>query len=257
MSWTASGWGSMDNGSDWMSRAGKSLIAGGEAGGAAFTQVTDQMRTMTPEQRDEFIATTQRGDDALQEQYGWQGEALVGAAKLGRGIMGATATGYDAAKEWMTGNSDLSEAAKGMNLEQRGAFYASALTAATEAGVDTTQQFMQQYGNEYKETMQSIAQSHYGLSQNQAAVFGQSFSTDKGQMDQAVNNLKMEYAERNPDGSPMIENGVPVLSQQNEEFTNQMVNVLQNASNAGDRAGSYLTPIRGYNITERGLDSKH
>jgi conjugal transfer mating pair stabilization protein TraG len=76
-------------------------------------------------------------------------------------------------------------------------------------------------------------------------------------MDQAVNNLKMEYAERNPDGSPMIENGVPVLSQQNEEFTNQMVNVLQNASNAGDRAGSYLTPIRGYNITERGLDSKH
>jgi conjugal transfer mating pair stabilization protein TraG len=157
----------------------------------------------------------------------------------------------------MTGNSDLSEAAQGMNLEQRGAFYASALTAATEAGVDTTQQFMQQYGNEYKETMQSIAQSHYGLSQNQAAVFGQSFSTDKGQMDQAVNNLKMEYAEQNPDGSPMIENGVPVLSQQNEEFTNQMVNVLQNASNAGDRAGSYLTPIRGYNITERGLDSKH
>ncbi len=30
-------------------------------GGAAFNQVADQMRTMTPEQRDEFIATTPRG----------------------------------------------------------------------------------------------------------------------------------------------------------------------------------------------------
>lgn len=30
-------------------------------GGAAFNQVAGQMRTMTPEQRDEFIATTPRG----------------------------------------------------------------------------------------------------------------------------------------------------------------------------------------------------
>ena len=44
-----------------------------------------------------------------------------------------------------------------MNIEQKGAFYASALSAATEAGVETTQQFMKQYGDEYKETMQSIA----------------------------------------------------------------------------------------------------
>lgn len=257
MSWSASGWGMMDNGGDWMSRAGKSLVAGGAAGGAAFTQVADQMRTMTPEQRDQFIAATKNGDDSLKQEYGWQGDALVGAAQLGRGIMGAAATGYDAAKEWMTGKSDLSEAAKGMNIEQRGAFYASALSAATEAGAETTQQFMQQYGNEYKETMQSIAQSQYGLNQSQAAVFGESFSTDQGRMGQAVNNLKMDYAERNPDGTPMMENGKPVLSQHNEEFTDKMVNVLQNASSAGDRAGSYLTPIRGYNISERGFDSKH
>ncbi|BBT97489.1 hypothetical protein WP8W19C03_P11360 (plasmid) [Aeromonas veronii] len=49
-------------------------------------------------------------------------------------------------------------------------------------------------------------------------------------MDQAVNNLKMDYAERNPDGSPMTENGKPVLSPENEKFTDQMVSVLQNAS---------------------------
>ncbi|MBW3762737.1 conjugal transfer protein TraG [Aeromonas veronii] len=254
MSWSASAWGTLDNGGEWASRAGKSLIAGGEAGGAAFNHIANQMRTMTPEQRDDFIATTQRGDNALKEQYGWQGEALVGAAQLGRGIMGAAATGYDAAQEWITGKSDLSEAAKGMSIEQRGAFFAAALSAATEAGVGTTQQFMKQYGDEYKETMQSIAQSHYGLNQKQAAVFGQSFSTDKGQMDQAVNNLKMDYAERNPDGSPIIENGKPVLSPENEKFTDQMINVLQNASGAGDRAGSYLTPIRGYNISERGFN---
>ncbi|MFB2729716.1 conjugal transfer protein TraG N-terminal domain-containing protein [Shewanella mangrovisoli] len=255
MSWSASGWGAWDNSSDWIGRraeqAGGALIAGHQAGAEAFSKAMDQMRTMTPEQRDQFIAATQRGDQAVQEEFGWAGDALVGMAKLGRNVIGAAASGYDAAKEWLTGKSDLSEAAKGMNLEERGAFYAAALASASEAGSGAAQQFMNQYGDEYKETMQSIAQSRYGLTDSQAAVYAESFDTNEGRMNQAVQNLKMEYAERNPDGSPMMQGGQPVLSQQNEEFTDKLVNVLQNSTGAGDRSGSYLTAIRGYNIANQ------
>ncbi|WP_193243358.1 hypothetical protein [Vibrio navarrensis] len=51
----------------------------------------------------------------------------------------------------------------------------------------------------------------------------------------------------NPDGSP-------VLSKENQEFTDQLVNVLQNASDAGDRSGSYLTAVRVYNIANQQFD---
>lgn len=255
MSKSASSWGAWDNSSDWMGRraeqAGGALIAGSQAGADAFSKAMDQMRTMTPEQRDQFIAATQRGDEAVKEEFGWAGDALVGMAKLGRNVMGAAASGYDSAKEWLTGKSDLSEAAKGMNIEERGAFYAAALASASEAGGGAAQQFMSQYGDEFKETMQSIAQSRYGLTESQAAVYAESFDTNQGRMDQAVQNLKMEYAERNPDGSPMMQDGQPVLSQQNEEFTDKLVNVLQNSTDAGDRSGSYLTAIRGYNIANQ------
>ena len=110
---------------------------------------------------------------------------------------------------------------------------------------------MNQYGDEFKETMQSIAQNRYGLTQAQAAVYAESFDTNEGRMNQAVQSLKMEYAERSPNGSPMMQGGQPVLSQQNEEFTDKLVNVLQNSTDAGDRAGSYLTAIRGYNIANQ------
>ncbi|NVK74643.1 MAG: conjugal transfer protein TraG N-terminal domain-containing protein [Oceanospirillaceae bacterium] len=255
MSKSASSWGAWDNSSDWLDRraeqASGALISAGSAGADAFSNAMDQMRTMTPEQRDQFIAATQRGDEAIKEEFGWAGDAFVGMAKLGRNVMGAAASGYDLAKEWLTGKSDLSEAAKGMNIEERGAFYAAALASASDAGSGAAQQFMKQYGDEFKETMQSIAQSRYGLTESQAAVYAESFDTNQGRMDQAVQNLKMEYVERNPDGSPMMQDGQPVLSQQNEEFTDKLVNVLQNSTDAGDRSGSYLTAIRGYNIANQ------
>jgi conjugal transfer mating pair stabilization protein TraG len=256
MSWSASAWGAWDNSTDWMGRraeqASGSLIAGGQAGADAFSKAIDQMRTMTPEQRDQFISATQRGDKAVQEEFGWAGDSMVGMATLGRNLMGAAASGYNEAKEWLTGKSDLSEAAKGMSIEERGAFYAAALSSAAEAGGGTTvEQFMNQYGDELKETMQSIAQSRYGLTESQAAVYAESFDTNEERMNQAVQNLKMEYAERNSDGSPMMQEGQPVLSQQNEEFTSKLVNILQNSTETGDRSGSYLTAVRGYNIANQ------
>ncbi|MEK9497170.1 conjugal transfer protein TraG N-terminal domain-containing protein [Photorhabdus sp. P32] len=256
MSWSASTWGAWDNSTDWFARraeqAGGAVVSGGAAGADVFSKAMDQMRTMTPEQRDQFIAATKRGDEYIKKEFGWAGDAMVGVAKLGRNIMGAAASGYDAAKEWLTGKSNLSEAAKGMSIEEKGAFYAAAFTSAAEAGGEAAQQFMRQYGAEFKETMQNIAQNRYGLTPAQAAVYAESYDTNQTRMNNAVHNLKMEYAEQNPDGSTMTDaNGQPVLSQKNAKFTDELVNILQNSTDAGDRSGSYLTNIRGYNIANQ------
>ncbi|MBB1466060.1 conjugal transfer protein TraG N-terminal domain-containing protein [Vibrio sp. SG41-7] len=259
MSWSASTWGAVDNTGDWLARraeqVGGAAVAGGQATASDFSNAMDQLRTMTPEQRDQFIEATQRGDDYISEEYGFGGEMAVAAAKLGRNVIGAAASGYNAAKEWLTGESDLSEAAKGMSLEQRGAFYAAATASAAEAGGSAAANFMEQYGDEFKQTMAELGTSRYGLTNEQAAVYAESFDTNQDRMSQAVNNLKMQYAETDANGSVMMnEDGSPVLSQQNQEFTDQLVNVLQNAGDAGDRSGSYLTAVRGYNIANQQFD---
>jgi len=253
MSWSASGWGGFGNIKRRSEQMGGAIIAGGKATADVFDKALDQVKTMTPEQRDQFISATKRGDEAVSQEFGWAGDALVGTAKLGRNILGAAAIGHNAVHEWMTGQRGLSDAVQGMSLEERGAFYAAALASAVEAGGDTAQRFMRQHGDEFKETIQAIAQNRYGLTPTQAAVYAESYDTDKKRMDQAVQNLKMGYAERNFDGSPMMQEGKPVLSQQNERFTNKLVSLLQSSTNAGDRSGSYLTNINRYNIAKRGL----
>ncbi|MBJ6926921.1 hypothetical protein JG631_18880, partial [Vibrio cholerae] len=75
-----------------------------------------RLASMTSEQRDQFIEDAKRGDEYVEQEWGVAGKALTGMASLGRGIMGAGVSGYNAAKEWLTGESDLSEAAKGMSL---------------------------------------------------------------------------------------------------------------------------------------------
>ncbi|EGQ9728113.1 conjugal transfer protein TraG [Vibrio cholerae] len=259
MAWNASTWGKIDNTGNWLARraeqVGGAAVAGGQATASDFSNAMDQLRTMTPEQREQFIEAMNRGDDAIAEEYGFGGEIAVAAAKLGRNVIGAAASGYNAAKEWLTGESDLSEAAKGMSLEQRGAFYAAAAASAAEAGGSAAANFMEQYGDEFKQTMAEIGTSRYGLTNEQAAVYAESFDTNQDRMSQAVNNLKMQYAETDANGSVMMnEDGSPVLSQQNQEFTDQLVNVLQNAGDAGDRSGSYLTAVRGYNIANQQFD---
>jgi conjugal transfer mating pair stabilization protein TraG len=259
MSRSASGWGAFDNSTDWLARKAErgvgALVAGGQAGEKAFEGALDQLRTLTPEQRDQFVAATQRGDEALKAEHGWVGEIAIGAERLGRGILGAAATGMNAAQEWLTGQSDLSEAAKGMSLEERGAFYAAALGTAAEAGNGAAQQFMDQHGAEFKETMQTLAQSRYGLTEPQAAVYAESYDIDTDRMAQAVNNLKMEYAERDSDGNVMMDKeGNPVLSERNAQVTDKLVDILQNSTDAGDRSGSYLTAVRGYNIVNKGFE---
>ncbi len=256
MSWSASGWGAWDNSTGWLKRraeqAGGALIAGGAESARTFARSMEELHHITPAQREQFIAATQQGDQAVQEAAGWAGSLATGSAKLGRNVIGAAVTGYDQTKKWLAGGSDLSAAAKEMTLEQRGAFYAAAFASATEAGADKAQAFMQQYGTQFKETLHAVAKNRYGLTDTQAAVYAESFDTDSGRRTQAVQNLKMEYAERKADGAVQLDaRGKPVLSKANEEFTDKLVNVLQNSTRAGDRAGSYLTAVRGYNIANR------
>lgn len=139
-----------------------------------------------------------------------------------------------------------------MTLEERGAHYTAAFTAAASAGVKETVRFMDEYGSEFKQTLAASAEQRYGLTPAQAAVYAESFDTNQDRMAAAVRNLKMEYAEIGPDGKALFNNqGDPIINSKNEKFTDQLINVLQNASTAGDRSGSYLTGISHYNIATK------
>jgi conjugal transfer mating pair stabilization protein TraG len=45
-----------------------------------------------------------------------------------------------------------------------------------------------------------------------------------------------------------------VLSERNAQITDKLVDILQNSTDAGDRLGSYLTAVRGYNIANKGFE---
>src|SRR5699024_8835052 len=109
-------------------------------------------------------------------------------------------------------------------------------SAAGETSHGAAQQFMAEHGAEFKETMQALAQSRYGLTEPQAAVFAESYDTDPAKMSAAVRNLKMDYAEKDASGNPMMDKtGNPILSDHDEQAANMLVDILQNSSDAGDR----------------------
>lgn len=253
-SWASSIFGSMNNSKDWLYRRrdhlGDALFSGSRESSHTFNHAMEQLRTLTPEQREQFITATKNGDRKLQQTAG--GKLASAAIKLGNNFIGAAVTGYDQAQKWLSGKSDLSEAAKTMTLEERGAYYTAAFTAAASAGVKETVRFMDEYGSEFKQTLAASAEQRYGVTPAQAAVYAESFDTNQDRMAAAVRNLKMEYAEVGPDGKALFNNqGDPILNSKNEKFTDQLVNVLQNASTAGDRSGSYLTGISRYNIANK------
>lgn len=253
-SWASSIFGSMKKSKDWLCRRrdhlGDALFSGSRNSAHTFNHFMQQLSTLTPEQREQFITATKNGDRKLQQTAG--GKLASAAIKLGNNFIGAAATGYDQAQKWLSGKSELSEAAKTMTLEERGAYYSAAFTAAASAGVNETVRFMDEYGSEFKQTLAASAEQRYGLTPAQAAVYAESFDTNQDRMAAAVRNLKMEYTEIGPDGKALFNNqGDPIINSKNEKFTDQLINVLQNASTAGDRSGSYLTGISHYNIATK------
>lgn len=243
MSIAASRWGGWDKSTDWLCRRrdqlGGALFAGSEESIRAFNNSVEQLGSMTPQQREQFS------------------QKASGGNKLGNTLLGAVTSGYSAAKEWLTGKSDLSAPAKEMSMEQRGAYYAAAFSAAADAGPKAAGQFMQEYGQEFKSTIAETAQNRYGLTPAQSAVYAESFDTNRERMAEAVQGLKVEYATMAHPREQVAfdENNQPILNQQDSKFTDQLVNVIQNATTAGDMSGSYLSSVRGFNIAAKNLNN--
>ncbi|ELZ7233329.1 conjugal transfer protein TraG N-terminal domain-containing protein [Vibrio parahaemolyticus] len=197
-----------------------------------FGSSMGRLASMTSEQRDQFIEDAKRGDEYVEQEWGVAGKALTGMAYLGRGIMGAGVSGYNAAKEWLTGESDLSEAAKGMSLQERGMFFASALAAASEHSVEAAEQFVEQYGDEFR-SMATVAGAEAGLNQTGAQLFAASLTGD----DQQVANLREQMRTEVGD----------------TELADRMSDIIQTSADAGkDQAAGYLNPVARYMSVSRG-----
>ncbi|NOI23860.1 conjugal transfer protein TraG N-terminal domain-containing protein [Vibrio mediterranei] len=208
--------------------------AGAAVGGFSdnFGSSMNRLASMTPEQRDQFVEDARRGDEYVEQEWGVAGKALTGIASFGRGIMGAGISGYDAAKEWLTGESDLSEAAKGMSIQERGMFFASALASASEHSVEAAEQFVEQYGEEFR-NMATIAGAEAGLNQTGAQLFAASLTGD----DQQVANLREQMRTEVGDS----------------ELADRMSNIIQTSADAGkDQAAGYLNPVARYMSVSRG-----
>ena len=55
-------------------------------------------------------------------------------------------------------------------------------------------------------------------------------------------------------GQPILDKqGEPVLSKEDEAWTNDLARGIQTSTQAGDRAGSYLTAVRKYNMDRQPL----
>ncbi len=198
-------WGTLDNTADWAAHEYNRLSGAVEAGlGASFDSFDrsmSELHALAPEQR-----------TAIAAQVSDQG---------------AMAKGQNQAQAWINTGSNLAEGAKGLSLMQQGEYYASALWPALKAGPEHAAQFWQQYGQQFKTTQQALAQSQFGLSDKQAALYTESlyaklFDSNQAQVETAARALCRDYPDRSA------------------AEVNKMATVLQNAPQAGNQAGSFL-----------------
>lgn len=200
-----------------------------------FGNSISQLAHMSPEQRDQLISDAHKGDEYIKEQYGVPGFLATGAANLGRDTIGAGVSGFYAAKEWMTGNSDLSEAAKGMSVRERGMYFAAALASAAEAGSEHAQSFVQQYGDEFRNlAMQTAIQEHGLTSDTGARLFASSvLGASDGKEQEYRTQLSTEMGD--------------------EVLANKTADIIESAAGAGrEQAGGYLLPVSRYFAVKQG-----
>ena len=241
--------GTVDNVGNWLKRRadniGGVLFSGMSSASDSFSNTTDQLRTLSPEQRDQLSADYQHSEHPSMLNIG---------KEVGQTGIGVIARAHDAVDQWYSGQSNLSEAAQGLSTREQGLFYASAYTAAVGKGVETGQRFMDEYGDRFKQTMSRYAQERYHLTPTQAGVFAESYDTNPQRMTQAVDRLKMDYVQRDEQGQPIMDTqGKPVLSKEDEAWTSDLAHSLQMSTQAGDRAGSYLVALRKYNMDRQSL----
>ncbi|UIP27679.1 conjugal transfer protein TraG N-terminal domain-containing protein [Photobacterium sp. TLY01] len=215
-------------------------VVGGTSGAvngfsSDFADSMNQLAHMSPEQRDQFIEDARRGDEYIQENYGLSGYVATGAADLGRNIIGAGVSGYYAAKEWLSGSSDLSEAAQGMSIRERGAFFAAALSSAAEAGAEQAETFVRQYGDEFHHLAVQTAKQEHGLHSEAAAqLFASSIlGASDGNEEVYREQLRQEMGD--------------------DDLANKTAEIIEASAGAGrEQAGGYLIPVSRYFAVKQG-----
>jgi len=257
MGTAAAMWGGYDNSTGWVGRKAEQIAGGTQAFlnevGNGVGDAYNAYRNMTPEQASEVKSAINDQNDTLFDAMGPAALPIVGAQMLGNQIIGAAISGVDAAREWLNGGTDLSEAAQGLSIQERGAFFAAAAGEIASNGGDAFSSFMEQHGSEFKQSMEESGQHQYGLTQKQAAVFAESYDTNDESMRQKVLNLQEDYAIRDDSGAPIWDTNKSewAMTEDNKEFTEAMVDKIVSATSAGDRVGSYLEPISGYNVATK------
>lgn len=242
--------GSWDNTTGWIGRKAEQIAGGSEAFinefGNGVGEAYEAYRNMTPEDASALRQSIQQQDAALFDSLGIAGLPVKGAQMVGNEILGATVAGVDAYR----GGSDLSEAAQGLSTQERGAFFAAAAGEAASDGTESFAAFMGAHGAEFKQTMGEVGQHQYGLTPKQSAIFAESYDTNSSSMRAKVMDFQEDYAIRDGNGAPMRDEstGEWKMTPENREFTDAVVNRITAATGAGDRVGSYLESVAGYNI---------
>ncbi len=253
MGTAASMFGAYDNTSGWVGRKAEQ-IAGGTGAlldeiGGGVSEAVGAYKDLSPQDASTFRQAMASQDDALFDSMGAWGLPVKGAQMVGNQVIGAAVSGVDAYSEWSNNGSDLSQSAQGLSVQEKGAFFAAAAGEAAVQGGEAFSSFMSTYGDEFKNSMEQIGQEKYGLTQKQAAVFAESYDTNNESMQQKVQNFKEDYAIRDEQGEPVWNSSQNewAMTSENREFTDAVVDRITAATGAGDRVGSYLEPISGYN----------
>lgn len=210
-------------------------VVGTEQAASTFSKVTDQLQTMTPAQLQQFRADLHQGKEQISKDFPAFAPLIRGSAALGNDILGAAATGAEMIKSGITGEAQMSEAAKSMTLRERGAFFASATAQAASSGADTFNSYMAANGNHLAHVVEQAGIQRYGLTPAQAKVFSSDYAWTSGYAQDAKAQIRQQYANDGTDG----------------KFGDAMIDRLSTAGRYGDNAGSYVIPVQQINAADR------
>jgi len=245
--------GAITNAMDWSARtaekysgAASSYMGKVEEGDK---QAYNAYRNMSEEDQAQFRQAQQSQDAALFDSLpAIAALPIKGAQMVGNTILGALISAGDATRN----NGDLSEIAKGMSYEERGAFYTTALAESVAiGGPQAAQQFMETHGTEFAQAQRDYAFHELGLKgEGQAEVYAASFDTTPAKMKAAINQLEAPYATTDEHGNPQWDdaNNRWELTPERRELTTAIADSIYDSTDAGGKAGSYLAPIAAYNI---------
>ena len=249
-------WGAVDNlgglnnrSNDETAASVQGMGAGMAAAGDYLSTSINDLKNMTPEERQEHLNDLQAAtqEDGMFKTFG---KATLG---LAAGIF------YEPFSD------DANLATEGMSLHEKGEFYSGALAGSASQGGEAYQAFIEQHGQDVARVATQLAMDNYNLTPEQAAVYETQFSSnladaagvsfmDIGEEAKAIEALRLSYAERDQDGNVLYDDdGKPLLSEHNEQLTEAIVDQLQHAAYGGDHAGSYLTDISEYNLARQSV----